>query len=166
MLFRIPEAAAQEVEKARVQQATKMLGMAENHYMASLKSGLTPAEAREAPETREEIIAKLEDFFSPMNLARYPDRRPGHDMVAANDLRRRIGLPDWELQSLRRNLLKHMETKPGQAFEYDGSGPIWVVWRKHTDAVYKLRQEWRMPNTLRGWVQLWFNDLRGMLRRT
>ena len=166
MLFRIPEAAAQEVEKTRLQQATEELGAAEKHYMASPKSGLTPDEARTAPETREEIIARLEDFYSPLIITRYPNHFGGRELVEVNNLRRKIGLPDWELQSLRRSLLKHMETKPGQAFEYKGSGPIWVVWRKNTDDAYKLRQEWRMPNTVRGWVRLWWNDLRGMFRRT
>lgn len=102
-----------------------------------------------AVATRDEILARLEDFYRPEHFANMKASSEPYivdQWVEVNRLRRLINLPEWTQLGLRRQLLKHWKSHGG-AFS---KAPYYWVSGELAYA-HDKRIEWGMPATFGEW---------------
>jgi hypothetical protein len=103
--------------------------------------------------TRDEILARLEDFYPPENFL-YRDR--GTSLAECNRLRALIGLPAWTVDSLRRDVTTHWKRYGHEPFS---KAPRYYVHGVSPEYARKYRVEWGLPANFFEWLEVFWREV-------
>lgn len=136
--------------------ATKSWTDLDNFYVSTF-AAITANPVPHGPiSTRDEILARLEDFYRPETFACYS----GHDrdLAVANQLRKLIGLPVWTVHGLRRDLLAFWKRYRTEPFS---KSPHYYAHNVGPTRAKAYRIEWGMPaNPFEWFVVQWRKNVK------
>jgi hypothetical protein len=140
VLYRLPEAKALEHEAQLKAQNDAQQVQGEEFVVSGWKTG-SDGKPTYLSDSRDEVLAKLEDFYSPLYCALDQDR-----IAEANVLLRSIDMPEWTTAGLRKELVAYWKRDGGP---FRAKSPYYFSpgsWYDKTSR--QFRREWRMPISL------------------